>query len=150
MQRLRQVVAGTDFSRSADHALAVALEIASAAGASVTLVHVCDLNEEDLEHERLSHCGEQLARLVATVADGRDDSNVAGVLRSGNPWQKLDNVAAEVGASLIVIGRHGAGRGRHVEIGSVAEQLVRSASRPVLTVANDFDRLELEAAETNR
>jgi nucleotide-binding universal stress UspA family protein len=39
---------------------------------------------------------------------------------------------------LIVVGRHGAGRGRTVPLGSVADHLARSASRPVLIVACGF------------
>jgi nucleotide-binding universal stress UspA family protein len=52
------------------------------------------------------------------------------------PWKKLDNVAAEVGAGLIVIGRHGSGRS--AAMGTVADQLVRCAHRSVLIVACDF------------
>lgn len=143
MQKLRRVVCGTDFSANAGRALELALELAVAAGAHVTLVHVYEPAADDLDDEHLLRCDEALAAVLA----GRDDLcvEVTGVLRSGKPWEKLDNVAAEVGASLIVIGRHGAGRGRLVEIGSVAAQLVRSASRPVLTVACDFDRLDPEA-----
>jgi hypothetical protein len=35
-------------------------------------------------------------------------------------------------------------------LGSVAERLLRCASHPVLTVANEFDRLTAEAHETNK
>jgi hypothetical protein len=49
-----------------------------------------------------------------------------------------------------VVGRHGAGRGRSLEIGTVADQLVRSANRSVLTVACDFDCLDSEANATKR
>ena len=44
---------------------------------------------------------------------------------------KIHNVATEVGASLIVIGR---GRGA---LGVVAERVLQTASRPVLAVACD-------------
>ena len=154
MQRLRQLVTGTDFSEGAEQALALALELACAAGAKVTLVHVCELGADDLDDLRLAQCEEKLARLVARHR--HPSVELTGVLRSGRPWEKLDNVAAEVGASLIVIGRHGAGlggpgeRGTRTKLGSVAERLIRSASRPVLTVANDFDRLVTEADDSNR
>jgi nucleotide-binding universal stress UspA family protein len=84
------------------------------------------------------------------VARHSQGVGLSGVLRSGRAWEKLDNVAAEVGASLIVIGRHGAGAGRGAPLGSVATRLVRAANRHVLTVATDFDRLEAEAPESNR
>ena len=95
--------------------------------------------------QRLLQGQEALSRVVARHR--RHRVQVTGVLRSGKPWEKLDNVAAEVGASLIVIGRHGAGRGRSVELGSVADRLVRTANRHVLTVACDFDRLDTRGPE---
>ncbi|HSR97892.1 MAG TPA: universal stress protein, partial [Kofleriaceae bacterium] len=60
--------------------------------------------------------------------------DIAGVLRSGKPWEKINNIAAEVGAGLIVLGRTGAGRGAPSDVGSVALRVLRTASRPVLTV----------------
>lgn len=134
MQTLRHLVVGTDFSDGAEQALELAIKLAVAAGARISLVHVCELDVDGNDDRRLSQCGESLARAVAGVR--RRGVEVTGVLRSGKPWQKLDNVAADVGASLIVVGRHGVGRGLRVDIGSVADQLVRSASRPVLTVAS--------------
>ena len=137
MQTPRHMVCGTDFSPFAESALDLAIGLAVAPRARVTLVHVCELGADVALDER--HLQEQSDALSALVARYRRYGvEVAGVLRSGSPWQKLDNVAAEVGASLIVVGRHGAGRGQTIEIGSVADQLVRCASRPVLTVACTF------------
>ena len=147
MQTLRHVVAGTDFSLGAEQAVDVAIRLACAAAAGFTLVHVCELGVDGSDDQQLSRCDELLRRVVADLR--RRSVEVTGVLRCGRPWEKLDNVATEVGANVIVIGRHGAGRGRSVEIGSVAEQLVRSASRPVLTVACEFDRLDHGAHGTD-
>jgi len=137
MQALRRIVTGTDFSDCADHALEQAIGIALGASARITVVHVYEPAEDDLDERRLPECEAALADLVARHR--RRGVDLTGVIRSGRPWTKLDNVAADVGASLIVVGRHGAGRGPRVELGSVADHLVRGASRPVLTVACDFD-----------
>jgi nucleotide-binding universal stress UspA family protein len=134
MQTLRHLVSGTDFSECAERGLELAVSLAIASLARVTIVHVCELGVDDLDDSRLLECGEALSEVVARHQ--RRGADVTGVMRSGKPWQKLDNVAAEVGASLIVIGRNGAGRS--AELGSVADQLVRCASRPVLTVACTF------------
>ncbi len=141
MQTLRQLVAGTDFSECSQRGLEFALWLAGTARARVTVVHVCELDGGELDDRRFVECEEALARVVAKHR--LSGLEVTGVLRSGKPWEKLDNVAAEVGASLIVIGRCGAGRGRSVAIGSVADQLVRSTSRSVLTVSSEFDDLRL-------
>jgi nucleotide-binding universal stress UspA family protein len=137
MTALRNFVVGTDFSQDSQQALELALGLVGDRATRVALVHVCELGVDDLDDQRLLSCEQALCRLVD--AQRRRGADVVGVLRSGRPWQKLDNVAVEVGATLIVIGRHGAGRGRGVALGSVAEQLVRSASRPILLFAGDLD-----------
>jgi nucleotide-binding universal stress UspA family protein len=147
MPTLRHVVAGTDFSESAERALELAIALAAATGVPLTLVHVCEPDAEDLDDRRLLQCGEALTQVVARHRD--NGVAITGVLRTGAPWKKLDNVAAEVGAGLIVVGRWGMGRGSSAAIGSVADQLVRFANRPVLTVINHFDRLATEAHETS-
>jgi nucleotide-binding universal stress UspA family protein len=147
MQTLRKLVVGTDFSPAAQQALELAIGIASALAARIVLVHVFEPGIADLDDQRLGQCEQALCRLVAEQ-QGRN-VDLLGVLRSGKPWQKLDNVAVEVGASLIVIARHGGGRGRRVAIGTVAEQLVRCASRPVLLVASAFDGEDTASSPTN-
>lgn len=130
MQTLRHLVIGTDFSECAELALAMAIVLAVDARARLTLVHVCEPGLDDADDERLATCGEALAALAARHRGPRVE--MVSVLRLGRPWEKLENVATEVGAGLIVVGRHGAGRGG--PLGSVAALLVRTASRPVLTV----------------
>jgi nucleotide-binding universal stress UspA family protein len=151
MKTLRQLVAGTDFSACAEQAIEVAVRLALSATrpARIALVHVCELGVDELDDEgRLLRSDEALAAVVARHR--HSEVEVTGVLRSGTPWEKLDNVAADCGARLIVIGRHGRGRGPSAEIGSVAERLVRSANRPVLTVPFDFVRLDVEGHRINR
>lgn len=147
MKTLRNLVSGTDFSECAEQALDVAIRLASTAAARVTVVHVYEFGADDLDDRRLLECGEALSRVVARHRS--EHVELAGLLRCGNPWEKLDNVAAEVGASVIVVGRQGAGHGRSGALGSVADRLLRFANRSVLTVACDFDRLDSEAHTTH-
>ena len=60
------------------------------------------------------------------------------VVRRGAPWEKIHNVAADEGADLIVVGARGQ-RGMSEVLGSVAERLVRAATRPVLIVPHGAD-----------
>lgn len=143
----RPIVCGIDFSECAEQALEVALELASAASSPLTLVHVCEPGALDLDDGHLRQCEEALFGVVARHRHRRVD--VMGVLRCGKPWMKLDNVAAEVGARLIVIGRHGAGRGRSVGLGAVADHLVRLASRPALIVPFESAHEPIGAAPTH-
>jgi universal stress protein E len=136
MQTLRHLVVGTDFSPAADAALDFAIGLAKAGSAAITLVHVCELTEEhgfDAAHgtdDVLSHCRTRIAE--ACAIRGSCGVEIKPVLRSGHPADKIHNVATEVGASLIVIGR-----GSRTELGNVAARVLRTASRPVLAVGRD-------------
>ena len=137
------IVVGTDFSESAERALDTALCLAHAGVTRITLIHACELSAElgvpdplatpALDGELVRIAGERLAEAVACRRGCGVE--ITGMLRSGRPWEKINNVAAEVGASLIVIGRTGAGRGAIADLGHVAVGVLRAASRPVLTVA---------------
>jgi len=145
MEALRHIVVGTDFSECAERALDTALTLAALGPTRITLLHVCELSAElglpdelatpAVDKELIRICGEHLAGALARR--GGCGVELAGVLRSGKPWEKINNVAAEVGASLIVIGRSGAGRGAVADLGNVASLVLRTASRPVLTVAGE-------------
>ena len=146
MEALRHIVVGTDFSECAERALDTALTLAHLGPTRITLVHVCELSAElglpdelatpAVDNELIRICGDHLATAVARRHRGGAD--LASVLRSGKPWEKINNVAAEVGASLIVIGRTGTGRGAVAELGNVASLVLRTASRPVLIVGSEL------------
>jgi nucleotide-binding universal stress UspA family protein len=62
-------------------------------------------------------------------------------LGQGDPATVIVNIAQDAGAGLIVMGTHGrTGLGR-VLMGSVAEQVLRKAPCPVLTVKILFQRV---------
>lgn len=148
MKRLRDLVTGTDFSDCAEQALQIAIQLAAASAARITVVHVCESRADDLDERRLEQCQAALSRVIARHRSCGVE--LSGVLREGKPWEKLDNVAADVGASLIVIGRQGARAGQRTALGSVAEQLLRRTSRPVLAVGCDLFRLDAEAPRTHQ
>jgi nucleotide-binding universal stress UspA family protein len=56
------------------------------------------------------------------------------VLTQGNPWLEMSGVIGDAGIDLVVMGTHGRGVIGTLVLGSVAEQVLRQASCPVLTV----------------
>jgi nucleotide-binding universal stress UspA family protein len=88
--------------------------------------------------EYLDHLQEQLAQTQARDPKVRMEH----LLVEGDPVTAILRAAEEVGCDLIVMGTHGrTGLGRLL-LGSVAEQVVRRASCPVLTVRVPFARAE--------
>lgn len=131
---------GTDFSEGAEGALDAAVFMAVSHGASITLVHAVDPPPDfgfscasdpptSLEGRATSAAEAELAVVAACVA--ARGVAVDPVIRSGAPWERIHNVAIDVGADLIVVGASGRRAVPHL-LGSVVERLLRIATRPVL------------------
>src|SRR5215472_18764432 len=59
------------------------------------------------------------------------------VLKQGNPWPEMRDLIEQSDIDLIVLGTHGRGLIGTLLLGSVAEQVLRHATCPVLTVGPD-------------
>jgi nucleotide-binding universal stress UspA family protein len=140
--KLRRIVLAVDFSHGCAEATRVAMELATTHGAAIALVHAYEL-PLDLEiSELLVNSGisveESLAAAAEQALKGRADEMAARIssstfLRLGCPAKKVHDIAADIGADLIVLGMYGR-RGRANGIGSVAERVLRTTTRPVLLV----------------
>jgi nucleotide-binding universal stress UspA family protein len=130
-------VVGTDFSDGADSALAEAIERAATANANIALVHAYEdppgvVPPIDRPVDAVpSWLREAVERSSARERGVRVDV----LVRRGAPWEKLVNVASDLGATLIVVGAHGArGAMRGSPIGSVAMLVVANSTQSVLVV----------------
>ncbi|MDR5694358.1 MAG: universal stress protein [Armatimonadota bacterium] len=141
---VRRILAPTDFSEAAEPALHWAIALGEVFGAEVVILHVMDLSiaalaglpsqiaafpaaGELLERVR-SEAEQEMAKVAARFPTART------LLREGSPRSVILEVAAEIGADLIVMGTHGRTGLAHVFFGSVAEHIVRHSKIPVLTV----------------
>lgn len=124
--RLGRLLVATDFSHHADAALRTVSELALALGASVRLVHACNPSTDSGRAER---------RVAVQVRDLRRNGLEAdGRCVGGEPVETILAQAAVWQADLIAAGTRGR-RGLHrLALGSVAEELLRRAGCPVLTV----------------
>jgi nucleotide-binding universal stress UspA family protein len=128
----------TDFSAPSAYALGLACALARDYGARLIALHVAHappvFASEGMvppaPEEIRAEAEEQLRQLPVP----QDDVRVERRLELGDAAGEILRVAAEVDASLIVMGTHGrTGLGRLL-MGSVAEQVVRRSTCPVLTV----------------
>jgi nucleotide-binding universal stress UspA family protein len=142
MLPIRTILHPTDFSDRSRNALQLAAALARDYRARLVLLHVLPRpvvaygdglvppDPEDLRAE----VREELDRLTVPGPDLPTDRRVA----EGDPAGVILHLAREAPADLIVLGTHGrTGLGRLL-MGSVAEQVVRRAPCPVLTVATPF------------
>ncbi len=69
--------------------------------------------------------------------------------RKGNPAAVIVAVGEELGADLIVMPTHGHQGVQRMILGNVAEQIVREAGRPVLTIGSASRVSKISAAKKN-
>lgn len=131
----------TDFSDRSRVAFDVACSLARDQRARLVLLHVNDSATAESADEALVRKLEQMLdeRLRALRPD--DVSVAVGHrLIRGNPPQVILDVAQELSADLIVMGTHGYTGLTRALMGSVAEEVVRGADSPVLTVKTPSTR----------
>jgi universal stress protein A len=130
----RKVFCPVDFSDESRAALRVAVDLAKRFGAELTLFHA-DAAGSALQAS-VSEPGQ--------LADWKRQAEALGAARvstshaAGDPQSTIVDEAKRCGADLIVMGTHGrTGRSASL-IGSVAENIVRRSTIPVLTVHADW------------
>lgn len=151
------ILVPVDFSHSSDAALQFASSLAAESDAQLKIVHV----SEDTPAYFAAYGGFAYTEDVSKKIDQENQDllnkirpTVAGVdyvhhyLR-GNPSEEILKFADQENADLIVIGSHGRTGITRLLLGSVAEEVVRRASCPVLTVKQPTTE-EADSAEARQ
>jgi nucleotide-binding universal stress UspA family protein len=139
---LHVILHPTDFSPSSEQAFHLACSLARDHGARLIALHVLERPliiqsgvmtppppPAPLPDEREALL-ERLRRLQPSAPGVRVECRV----EEGDPTTAILQVAQEAACDLIVLGTHGRTGLRRLLLGSVAEQVVRKAPCPVLTV----------------
>jgi nucleotide-binding universal stress UspA family protein len=130
----------TDFSDNSMHALRLAGELARDYQARLIVLHVVATPGISSGDETLPLDPELFLR------DARDNLNRVDVpgmllerrLEEGEPAAEILRVAQDSGASLIVMGTHGRTGLVRLLMGSVADQVIRQSTCPVMTVPENL------------
>lgn len=139
------IVVPIDFSRSAEAALALARTLAEQFGSRLHLVHVvpnpmnqpwaADAPGTNFPLLLRTWTDDARRRLVDIAAKMQlDSSRVTIDVLVGLPQIAIAHYAEAQHADVIVMGRHGHASRDLVMLGSVADQVLRRATCPVLTV----------------
>jgi nucleotide-binding universal stress UspA family protein len=145
----------TDFSRTAEKARTVALNLMRRTDGALHIVHVQQRFEADshrylrpsmdtlnpeivrrIEEERATEVRQIQERLKHLASDGG-----TWELRWGNPVPEL--LDASKGFDLVVMGAHGANRLDAFFLGGIAGRVVRRSRIPVITVREEAEDLDL-------
>jgi nucleotide-binding universal stress UspA family protein len=141
MLSIKTILHPTDFSEQSRRAFAVACALARDYGAHLTVMHVVPPGTIELialtqlgTEENTGSVRETFWADLRKIRATDSAIRVEHRLEDGDPAAEILGVAQEIHADLIVMGTHGrTGLGR-ILMGSVAEQVVRQAVCPVLTV----------------
>jgi nucleotide-binding universal stress UspA family protein len=143
MKPIQKILVPIDFGEASLRALDDAIDLAKALGASVVVMHAYEIPVIGFPDGALLTSAEFAGRLsnaAETALKGAIDARAGrgvkleSVLRQGVAWEEINAVADKSGADLIVIGTHGRRGLARALLGSVAEKVVRMATKPVMTV----------------
>jgi nucleotide-binding universal stress UspA family protein len=136
---LKNILFATDFSQVADAAAPIAIQIARRYGAKVYGVHVNQFENYALTSPEAWSAMAQAAEKEAKEHNQHLEEQINGVehevvIAEGNISEVISNLIQQKEIDLVVLGTRGRkGLGKAL-LGSVAEQILRQASCPVLTV----------------
>ena len=144
MINIKTILAPTDFSTHAEHALKYAGELAKNLNATLYVLHVAEYSNvggdpdagellipsyiPELEKKGKDRLDQITFRLREVGVDARS------VFVAGRAYQDIVRMAKELKVDLIVVGTHGRTGFSHLFFGSTAEKVVRLCPCPVLTV----------------
>jgi universal stress protein A len=141
------ILVPVDFSASSLAAVDHAVALAERFGSSIELLHVWSLPSalgpdepvplpdhpgETMSEYAEGQAGEFLQSMLVDLEER--GARVRGKLERGEPVKTILDTARQGGHDLIVMGTHGRTGLAHLVRGSVAEQVVRRAPCPVLTI----------------
>jgi nucleotide-binding universal stress UspA family protein len=136
---LKNILFATDFSPSADLAAPIAVQIAQRYGAKVYGIHVNRFDDYTATvpnawaamAEAAERESKEQAQRLNKQLEGVEHEAVIG---EGNTWAVISDVIEKKEIDLVVLGTRGRTGFGKVLLGSVAEQILRQCSCPVLTV----------------
>ena len=139
---MKTILVAVDFSDSSEAALAYAVELAKPLGARLVVMHSYELPVYGFPDGALVASVEVATRIMQGAQTGlegmveryKGEAQLDTIVRQGVAWEEVRAVAEEVDAGMIVIGTHGRKGLARALLGSVAEKILRTSTRPVLAV----------------
>ncbi len=140
---IAQILFPTDFSEAAGQRFRHARALAERQGATLHVLHVV----EEKGAAALAHGEDEMESFLEIHrADGVPTEPAVAAAEAPGP--AIRDYAAQHGIDLIVMGRHGQRGLRRLFLGSVAEEVIREAPCPVLTVRRSAETFPLGPTES--
>jgi nucleotide-binding universal stress UspA family protein len=131
-EKLTTLLLATDFSENARRAEEISLQLLPLADTACFLSIIEPVNAKVDSTQRSDETRAKLAALRERT--GPLAKRIELLAETGDPVKAISRVGEEIGATLIILGKHGRGWLPESVIGSTAESVCGQASRPVLMV----------------
>jgi nucleotide-binding universal stress UspA family protein len=135
---IKAILHPTDFSAASHYALELAFSLARDHSARVILLNVVEPpfygGEPLMPIPTLPDLRTEAENWFETLPKPKGDIETKQVIAEGDPVSQILRVAAEEHADFIVLGTHGRTGLSRLLMGSVAENVIRRATCPVLAV----------------
>lgn len=145
MSTINTILHPTDFSDCAEPAFDKACALANEHHARLVLAHVVDVEYGDHTfggvnvEVRPPDYPDQMLEALKELEPPEPGLRVEHVVKEGRPVEEILQLVKETGSDMIVMGTHGLTGLKHLLMGSVAEDVLRRAPCPVLTVTPDAE-----------
>jgi nucleotide-binding universal stress UspA family protein len=144
MAAIERVLVCVDFSEVSDAVVGYAKTVSALAGAEVRLLHVAAPNPDfvgfeagpDVVRNQVAHALREEHRKLEHLAEAFAEANVRAtpLMMQGPTADTILEQSRRYAANLVVLGSHGHGALHDLLAGSVAREVLRKSSVPVLVV----------------
>ncbi|MFZ5775735.1 MAG: universal stress protein [Thermodesulfobacteriota bacterium] len=144
MDEIKHIMVPVDFSENSQKILRSAAGFAAKFGARLSVVFVVQSFDDysgffvphmsilEFEEDMIKSASDKMKGFVAETLSGATSCSPA--ILSGDVVEQINDFARKQGVDLIIMGTHGYKGLEKILFGSVAEQVVKTAPCPVLTI----------------
>jgi nucleotide-binding universal stress UspA family protein len=143
--KLARILVAMDFSETSEAALEYAIDLATTLPSKpkITIAHLYELPVYTFPSGAMVATVDVATQIMTGATEAADAMcrkhanagvELTPIVREGAAWEEVHKIADEIDADLVVIGTHGRRGISHALLGSVAEKIIRTATRPILTI----------------
>jgi len=131
---LRRLLATTDFSARSELAVKRAALLCGQFAAELQLLHIVDDDQPTDVVEQETGQATSLLQAMAAKVPNESGKEPISIVKAGDPFQEIVQVATDNDADLIAMGSHRRRILRDVFVGTTIERVMRTGHHPVLMV----------------
>ena|SRR3989304_5737398 len=143
MSKYKRILVAVDLSGASDVVMQTALELGRALQSELHVIHVHKIHSGNLAEagmmdaeipvsREIEKLEKKLEEFIAQYTDA--GITITTGVYSGEPYLEIIHAADKTGANMIIMGTHGRKGVAYLVLGSVAENVLRYARVPVMSV----------------